>query len=88
MLLGQYVGGIIGYGSASQIVGCSTKKGGYILGSDYVGGIAGGFSNDLKHAIKGTEAISVTVNAFYHIKLRKSGSGSRVWTLYRGNRWI
>ncbi len=67
MLLGQYVGGIIGYGSASQIVGCSTKKGGYILGSDYVGGIAGGFSNDLKHAIKGTEAVSVTVNACYVI---------------------
>ncbi len=67
MLLGQYVGGIIGYGDSSQIVGCSTKKGGYILGSDFVGGIAGGLSNDLRHAIKGTESLSVTANAGYVI---------------------
>lgn len=67
MLLGQYVGGIIGYGNSSQIVGCSTKKGGYILGSDYVGGIAGGFSNDLRHAIKGNDSITVTTNAGYVI---------------------
>ena len=67
MLLGQYVGGIIGYGNRSMIAGCSTKKGGYILGSDYVGGIAGGFSNDLRYAIQGTESAAVTTNAAYVI---------------------
>lgn len=66
-LLGQYVGGIIGYGSSSQLTGCSTKKGGYILGSDYVGGIAGGLSNDVSNAIVGSEGIDVTTNASYVI---------------------
>ena len=61
------MGGIIGYGNSSQIVGCSTKKGGYILGSDFVGGIAGGFSNDLRYAIKGNESITMTTNASYII---------------------
>ncbi len=67
MLLGRYVGGIIGYGNRSLIAGCSTKKGGYILGSDFVGGIAGGLSNDLRYAIQGTESITVTSNAGYVI---------------------
>lgn len=67
MLLGKYVGGIIGYGNRSLIAGCSTKKGGYILGSDFVGGIAGGFSNDLRYGIQGTESIHVTTNASYVI---------------------
>lgn len=67
LLTGQYVGGIIGYGSSSQLTGCSTKMGGYILGSDYVGGIAGGLSNDVKHAITAAEGIGVTTNACYVI---------------------
>lgn len=66
-LLGQYVGGIIGYGSSCQLTGCSTKKGGYVLGADYVGGIAGGLSNDVAEAIKGTEGVAVTTNASYVI---------------------
>lgn len=67
VLLGQYVGGIIGYGSDSQLAGCSTGKDGYILGSDYVGGIAGGLSNDAKQAITGSSGIAVTTNAGYVI---------------------
>lgn len=66
-LLGQYVGGIIGYGSSCQLTGCSTKRGGYILGSDYVGGIAGGLSNDVRNAIVGSDGIDVTTNASYVI---------------------
>lgn len=66
-LLGQYVGGIIGYGSSCRLTGCSTKKGGYILGSDYVGGIAGGLSNDVHNAITGSDGIDVTINASYVI---------------------
>lgn len=67
VLLGQYVGGIIGYGSSSQLAGCKTEKGGYVLGSDYVGGIAGGLSNDAYEAIAGTSGIAVTTNAGYVI---------------------
>ena len=67
VLLGQYVGGIIGYGSSSRIAGCSTQTGGYILGSDYVGGIAGGLSNDARTVITGNNGISVTTNAGYVI---------------------
>lgn len=72
-LLGQYVGGIIGYGSGCQLTGCGTQADGYILGSDYVGGIAGGMSNDIKEAIKGTESIAVTTNAGYVIGNRYVG---------------
>ncbi len=73
VLLGQYVGGIIGYGNNSQLAGCSTQKGGYILGSDYVGGIAGGLSNDARVAITGTAGIAVTTNAGYVIGNRYVG---------------
>lgn len=67
VLLGQYVGGIIGYGSSSQLAGCKTEKGGYVLGCDYVGGIAGGLSNDAYKAIAGSAGIAVTTNAGYVI---------------------
>ncbi len=73
VLLGQYVGGIIGYGNNSQLAGCSTRKGGYILGSDYVGGIAGGLSNDARVAITGTAGVAVTTNAGYVIGNRYVG---------------
>ncbi len=66
-LVGQYVGGILGYGSNSCLSGCSTSKGGYILGSDYVGGIAGGLSNDAREAIMGMDGVTVTINASYVI---------------------
>lgn len=42
LLRGQYVGGIIGYGTSSKLYSCNTQRNGYVLGSDYVGGIAGG----------------------------------------------
>lgn len=67
VLLGQYVGGILGYGSGSQLAGCRTEKDGYVLGSDYVGGIAGGLSNDAADAITGGGGVAVTTNAGYVI---------------------
>ncbi len=73
VLLGQYVGGIIGYGNSSRLAGCKTEKGGYVLGSDYVGGIAGGLSNDAREAITGTSGIAVTTNAGYVIGNRYVG---------------
>lgn len=67
LLCGEYVGGIVGYGKASVVYNCSTEKNGYILGSDYVGGIAGGFGG-IKEAIRsdGTN-VSTTTNASYVI---------------------
>ncbi len=69
-LLGQYVGGIIGYGTACYISGCHTQSGGYILGSDYVGGIAGGLANVVQEVIGAGQqegGIQVTTNAGYVI---------------------
>ena len=68
LLQGHYVGGIVGYGADSQLSGCSTRKESYVLGSYYVGGIAGGLSNDLEQAItKNTAGIQVTTNGGYVI---------------------
>lgn len=73
-LAGKYVGGIIGHGEDSQLVGCSTKKGGYILGSDHVGGIAGSLSSDVKDVIQGAQkGVAATVNASYVIGNRYVG---------------
>ena len=67
LLKGTYVGGIIGFGQSSLINSCSTQKNGYILGSDDVGGIAGGFSGNVSNAIRADGSVSVTTNASYVI---------------------
>ena len=41
MLKGDYVGGIVGYGNYTILSNCETQKNGYVLGENYVGGIAG-----------------------------------------------
>ena len=66
LLKGYYVGGIVGYGAATVVSDCSTEKNGYILGADYVGGIAGGMDGGLKESIQ-AQGISVTTNASYVI---------------------
>lgn len=66
LLRGKYVGGIVGYGKASVVYNCSTEKNGYILGSDYVGGIAGGFGGT-KEAIRSGGTNVSTTNASYVI---------------------
>ena len=67
LLKGNYVGGIVGYGDRTVINSCSTEKNGYVLGSDYVGGIAGGLGNDLAEAIRADDSVSVTTNGNYVI---------------------
>lgn len=66
LLRGKYVGGIIGYGDKTLLNNCSTKNGGYVLGSDYVGGIAGGLGG-LDQAIRANGGVSVTTNGNYVI---------------------
>ncbi len=67
LLRGKYVGGIVGYGKASVVYNCSTEKNGYILGSDYVGGIAGGFGGTKEAIRSGGTNVSTTTNASYVI---------------------
>lgn len=67
LLKGNYIGGIVGYGDRTVINSCSTEKNGYVLGSDYVGGIAGGLGNDLAEAIRADDSVSVTTNGNYVI---------------------
>lgn len=42
-LKGDFVGGLVGYGKEIVLNGCKTGKG-YVLGSRFVGGLAGGFT--------------------------------------------
>lgn len=62
VLKGRYVGGIIGYGGNSTLAGCGTEKDGYVLGKEYVGGIAGGMNRDAQDAILGAGGVDVTTN--------------------------
>lgn len=64
LLKGDYVGGIAGCGRQSVLYDCFTRKNGYVLGQNYVGGIVGGMWGDNTRRIGGT---SVTVNAGYVI---------------------
>lgn len=47
-LKGDFVGGIVGYGKDIVLNGCKTDKG-YVLGSRFVGGLAGGFTGSGIH---------------------------------------
>lgn len=47
VLKGDYVGGIVGYGNYTILSNCETQKNGYVLGENYVGGIAGGIGNEV-----------------------------------------
>lgn len=67
LLKGQYVGGIVGYGNHSLMANCGSESNGYILGSKYVGGIAGGLGGNINEAIQAhqQESVSVTTNRSY-----------------------
>ena len=67
LLKGQYVGGILGFGSDCLLLECSTESKGYILGSDYVGGIVGGLTRHANSFSRIGGGISVTTNAGYVI---------------------
>lgn len=62
LLKGQYVGGILGFGSDCLLLECSTESKGYILGSDYVGGIVGGLTRHANSFSRIGGGISVTTN--------------------------
>ncbi len=65
--IGFFVGGITGFSEAGYIYNCNTTSGGYVLGYDYVGGIAGslkGSQTGISQIAAGTSAVT---NACYVI---------------------
>lgn len=61
---GRYVGGIVGYGEQSVLYDCETEANGYVLGSEYVGGIIGALNqSDTQTALLSENGTRTTVNA-------------------------
>lgn len=62
-LRGRYVGGIVGYSDGSVLYRCSTGADGYVLGSEYVGGIVGGANEGADKLLLQDGTARVTANA-------------------------
>ena len=62
-LRGRYVGGIVGYSDGSVLYRCSTGADGYVLGSEYVGGIVGGANEGANRLLLSDGTTRVTANA-------------------------
>ena len=62
-LRGRYVGGIVGYCDSSVLYRCSTGADGYVLGSEYVGGIVGGANEGANRLLLHDGTTRVTSNA-------------------------
>lgn len=62
-LRGRYVGGIAGYCDGSVLYRCSTGADGYVLGSEYVGGIVGGANEGANRLLLHDGTARVTANA-------------------------
>lgn len=62
-LRGRYVGGIVGYSDGSVLYRCSTGADGYVLGSEYVGGIVGGANEGANRLLLSDGTAHVTANA-------------------------
>ena len=62
-LRGRYVGGIVGYSDGSVLYRCSTGADGYVLGSEYVGGIVGGANEGANKLLLSDGTARVTANA-------------------------
>ena len=73
VLKGDYVGGIVGYGNYTILSNCETQKNGYVLGENYVGGIAGGLGNEVGSSIRNTREVLVTTNRSYVIGKNYAG---------------
>lgn len=63
LLRGRYVGGIAGYCDGSVLYRCSTGADGYVLGSEYVGGIIGGANGGADSLLLHDGTPRVTSNA-------------------------
>ena len=77
-LKGDFVGGLIGYGKDITLEDCKTGKG-YVLGSRFVGGLAGGFTGSGVHIQKNdTNSSDVFGNRYVGGIVSVNGSNSQI----------
>ena len=77
-LKGDFVGGLIGYGKDITLDNCKTGKG-YVLGSRFVGGLAGGFTGSGVHIQKNdTNSSDVFGNRYVGGIVSVNGSNSKI----------
>lgn len=77
-LKGDFVGGLVGYGKDVTLEDCKTGKG-YVLGSRFVGGLAGGFTGSGVHIQKNdTNSSDVFGNRYVGGIVSVNGSNSQI----------
>ena len=77
-LKGDFVGGLVGYGKDITLDNCKTGKG-YVLGSRFVGGLAGGFTGSGVHIQKNdTNSSDVFGNRYVGGIVSVNGSNSKI----------
>lgn len=77
-LKGDFVGGLVGYGKDIMLDNCKTGKG-YVLGSRFVGGLAGGFTGSGVHIQKNdTNSSDVFGNRYVGGIVSVNGSNSQI----------
>lgn len=77
-LKGDFVGGLVGYGKDITLEDCKTGKG-YVLGSRFVGGLAGGFTGSGVHIQKNdTNSSDVFGNRYVGGIVSVNGSSSQI----------
>ena len=78
LLKGDFVGGLVGYGKEIVLNGCKTGKG-YVLGSRFVGGLAGGFTGSGVHIQKNdTNSSDVFGNRYVGGIVSVNGGNSQI----------
>lgn len=76
-LKGDFVGGLVGFASGSELENCITQKG-YVLGRCFVGGMAGGFSGSQLKITGGSNSSTVLGNRYVGGVVSVNGSQSTV----------
>lgn len=77
-LKGDFVGGLVGYGKEIVLENCKTGKG-YVLGSRFVGGLAGGFTGSGVHIQKNdTNSSDVFGSRYVGGIVSVNGSNSKI----------
>ena len=77
-LKGDFVGGLVGYGKDIMLEDCKTGKG-YVLGSRFVGGLAGGFTGSGVHIQKNdTNSSDVFGSRYVGGIVSVNGSNSKI----------
>lgn len=78
-LKGDFVGGLVGFGKNILLQNSRTEKG-YVLGSRFVGGLAGGFTGSTLHADSAANTSDVFGNRYVGGIVSINGSGSIIQT--------